>query len=51
MKKEEKLELLLKIQNDPEQFTEEEIRQYHDLEARIGSSILRHLQPETAKES
>ena len=27
MKKEEKLELLLKIQNDPEQFTEEEIRQ------------------------
>ena len=27
MKKEEKLELLLKMQNDPEQFTEEEIRQ------------------------
>jgi len=32
------------------EFTEEEIRQYHDLEARISSSILRHLQPETAKE-
>ena len=27
MKKEEKLELLLKMQNEPEQFTEEEIRQ------------------------
>ena len=27
MKKEEKLELLLKMQNNPEQFTEEEIRQ------------------------
>ena len=33
------------------EFTEEEIIQLHNLEERINKSILKHLQPETAKES
>ena len=33
------------------EFTEEEIRQYRELEERIGNRILHHLQAETAKES
>ena len=32
-------------------FTEEELRQYRELEERIGNRILHHLQAETAKES
>ena len=32
-------------------FTEEELRQYRELEDRIGNRILHHLQAETAKES
>ena len=32
-------------------FTEEEVRQYRDMEERIGNCILHHLQAETAKES
>ena len=32
-------------------FTEEEVRQYRDMEERIGNRILHHLQAETAKES
>jgi len=32
-------------------FTEEELRQYRELEERIGNRILDHLQAETAKES
>ena len=33
------------------EFTDEEIRQYRDMEERIGNCILHHLQAETAKES